>query len=101
VRITPSRRRPVLEGSPRISRSGDESDVVCDTKKKQMTDERKEQPVMGMTILRTVRRRRRQALWNGGCEILDPHNCKTLQVCGFTPLDGGKGFRLRGYIGPV
>lgn len=61
------------------------------------TDERKDRPVLGMTILRNVKRAG-DDIWEGG-EILDPDNGKVYRVR-LKPLDGGKKLEVRGYLGP-
>jgi len=66
---------------------------VCD----KCTDERKDKPVLGMTILRNVRQDEQdKTLWGGG-EILDPNNGKTYKTR-LQPVDGGKTMEMRGYI---
>lgn len=61
-------------------------------------DERKDKPVLGMTIIRNVRQDTDdKALWGGG-EILDPTNGKTYRTR-LKPVDGGKAMEMRGYIG--
>ena len=67
---------------------------VCD----KCTDDRKDKPVAGMTIIKAVKHSDSdKALWDGG-EILDPNNGKTYKVR-LTPGDGGKTLAVRGYIG--
>jgi uncharacterized protein (DUF2147 family) len=62
------------------------------------SDERKDQPMLGMTILRGVRHNPNDAsLWDGG-EILDPNNGKTYRVR-LRPSDDGQRLEVRGYIG--
>ena len=71
------------------------TDVVCD----KCTDERKDKPTLGMTLLRNVRKNANDAaLWDGG-DILDPINGKVYKVR-LKPIDGGKKLEVRGYIGP-
>ena len=60
------------------------------------SDERKDQPVVGMTILRNVRLGD-PGVWEGG-DILDPNNGKLYRVR-LRPTDGGKQMEVRGYIG--
>jgi uncharacterized protein (DUF2147 family) len=70
-------------------------DAKCD----KCTDERKDQPIAGMTILSDVKHSADDvALWEGG-KILDPNNGKTYRVR-LKPLDGGQSLEVRGYIGP-
>ncbi|MBT9492023.1 MAG: DUF2147 domain-containing protein [Paucibacter sp.] len=69
-------------------------DAKCD----KCSDDRKDKPVMGMTILRDVKKSSSDAeLWDGG-EILDPNNGKVYKVR-LKPVDGGKKMEVRGYIG--
>ncbi|HSV69866.1 MAG TPA: DUF2147 domain-containing protein [Methylibium sp.] len=69
-------------------------DAKCD----KCSDERKDQPVLGMTIVKGVKRNAdHPERWDGG-EILDPNKGKTYKVR-ITPVDGGKTLEVRGYIG--
>jgi uncharacterized protein (DUF2147 family) len=70
------------------------ADAKCD----KCSDERKDKPVMGMTILRDVKKSGSDSeLWDGG-DILDPNNGKVYKVR-LKPVDGGKKMEVRGYIG--
>ncbi len=69
-------------------------DARCD----QCSDERKDKPILGMTIIRGVKQDADdKAAWIGG-EILDPANGKTYKTKIWT-ADGGKTLNVRGYIG--
>jgi uncharacterized protein (DUF2147 family) len=57
---------------------------------------RKDQKVLGMTILEGVKRD--GSHWDGGT-ILDPNNGKVYKVR-LTPKDEGKALEVRGFIGP-
>ena len=70
------------------------ADAVCD----KCSDERKDQPVLGMTIIRGAKVEAGTGHWEGG-EILDPNNGKLYKLR-LKPLDGGKKLEVRGYIGP-
>ena len=62
------------------------------------TDERKDAPVVGLNIIRNVKKDEdRSDLWEGG-DILDPNNGKVYKVR-LKPEDGGKKLTVRGYIG--
>ena len=62
------------------------------------SDERKGQPIVGMTILRSVKQDADdKGLWDGG-DILDPKNGKVYKVR-LKPIDDGKKLEVRGYIG--
>ncbi|MCW5636721.1 MAG: DUF2147 domain-containing protein [Rubrivivax sp.] len=69
-------------------------DAKCD----KCTDARKDQPVLGMTIIEGVKKSAEEAYWDGG-SILDPNNGKTYRVR-LTLKDGGKTLEVRGFIGP-
>jgi len=69
-----------------------------DTKCDKCTDARKDQPVLGMTIVEGVKKNPDEPYWDGGT-ILDPNNGKTYKVR-LTPQDGGKTLQVRGFIGP-
>ncbi len=60
------------------------------------SDERKGQPVTGMTIIRSVKKGD-DGVWAGG-DILDPNNGKVYKVR-LKPVDGGKKLEVRGYLG--
>ncbi|MDH5340010.1 MAG: DUF2147 domain-containing protein [Rubrivivax sp.] len=62
------------------------------------TDARKDQPVLGMVIVRNVKAAADdKALWEGG-DILDPNNGKVYSVR-IKPIDGGAKLEVRGFIG--
>jgi uncharacterized protein (DUF2147 family) len=68
---------------------------LCD----KCTDERKDKPILGMTIVRNVKKSATdEGIWDGG-DILDPDNGKVYKVR-LKPVDGGKQLEVRGYIGP-
>ena len=70
-------------------------DATCD----KCTDERKDKPVLGMTILRNLKQDAEDKdAWSGG-EVLDPNNGKTYRAK-LKPIDGGKALQMRGYLGP-
>lgn len=72
----------------------DKANAKCD----KCSDERKDQPVVGMTIIRNVKKDEERAdLWSGG-DILDPNNGKVYKVR-LKPVDGGRKLEVRGYIG--
>ena len=61
-------------------------------------DERKDQPIVGMTIINGVKQDAEEpGLWDGGL-ILDPANGSTYKVR-LKTVDGGKKLEVRGYIG--
>ena len=69
----------------------DQSDAKC-TK---CVDERRDQPVLGMTIITGMRRAGEQ--WEGG-RILDPNNGKVYASL-MRLLEGGRKLEVRGYVG--
>ncbi len=70
-----------------------------DSKCDKCSDDRKDQPVLGMVILRNMKQDPDdQSVWAGG-EILDPNNGKTYRAR-IKPIDGGKELQMRGYLGP-
>jgi len=69
-----------------------------DAKCVKCSDERRDQPILGLTIVKGVKANADdKGLWDGG-EILDPNNGKTYKVR-MKPIDGGKKLEVRGYIG--
>jgi uncharacterized protein (DUF2147 family) len=65
----------------------------------QCTDERKDQPIVGMTIIRNIKASAGDAQVFEGGDILDPTNGKLYKLR-LRPLEGGKLLEVRGYIGP-
>ena len=69
--------------------------AICD----KCTDERKGQPIVGLTILRNLKQDAEdKTVWEGG-DVLDPNNGK-LYRARLKPVNGGKELQLRGYLGP-
>ena len=68
-------------------------DDVCD----KCSDERKDKPIVGLTIIRNAKNSGDDT-WEGG-DITDPNNGKVYRLR-LKPLDGGKRLEVRGYIGP-
>ena len=69
-----------------------EPNAKCDKCK----DDRKDQPIVGLQIIRGVKADG-EGVWGHG-EILDPNNGKTYRTR-LKPVDGGKKLEVRGYIG--
>jgi len=61
-------------------------------------DDRKNQAIIGMEIIRGVKKEAGEHVWSGG-KILDPNEGKEYNVR-FTPIEGGKKMQVRGYMGP-
>jgi len=70
---------------------GDDPAHLC----KECKDERKDKPIIGMTILWGLKKDGNS--WTGG-EILDPHNGK-IYSAKITPSGDGKSLNVRGFIG--
>ena len=70
-------------------------DATC----KDCKDERKDKPVLGMTILRNVKAHADDKTVFDGGDILDPNNGKVYRVR-LKPFDDGKKLEVRGYLGP-
>jgi len=62
-----------------------------------MHRERKNQPVIGLEIIRGVRQDEGKQVWEGG-KILDPENGKEYRVS-LTPDEDGAKLKVRGYLG--
>jgi uncharacterized protein (DUF2147 family) len=72
----------------------DKPDAVCDL----CTDERKDKPILGMTILRNIKKNTSDAQkWDGG-DILDPNNGKVYRAR-LNLAENNKTLNVRGYIG--
>jgi len=96
VRITDN--NGVLSGVVvRALKEDPKAKTVCDL----CTDDRKDQKIIGMQILRDLTREGKEAdyTWAGKGTILDPNNGKVYDVK-MVPVEGGKRLRVRGYIGP-
>ena len=59
---------------------------------------KKDQPIVGLTIIEGVKKNADEPYWDGGT-ILDPENGKTYKLR-LTPQDGGKTLQVRGFLGP-
>ncbi|MDP2017309.1 DUF2147 domain-containing protein [Hydrogenophaga sp.] len=69
--------------------------AVCD----KCTDERKDKPVLGMTILRNLKQSADDKTVYDGGDIVDPNNGKVYRTR-LKPVEDGKKLEMRGYIGP-
>ena len=65
---------------------------------KECSDERKNQPILGLEIIRGAQKAEGKDVWEGG-KILDPENGRnyTLRL---TPIEGCKKLEVRGSLGP-
>ena len=92
VRITES--GGVLSGRIEKLLAADASpDAKCD----KCQDDRKDKPIVGMEIIRGVKKAEAENTWEGGT-ILDPAEGKVYKVR-LQTADGGKKLEVRGYIG--
>ena len=62
------------------------------------SDDRKGQTILGMEIIRSVKKAAGNDYWDGG-EILDPEEGKLYRVR-LTPQEGGAKLQVRGFLGP-
>ena len=60
--------------------------------------DRKDQPMVGLEIIRGARKSADGNAWEGG-RVLDPENGREYRLK-LTPMDGGSKLDVRGYIGP-
>lgn len=61
-------------------------------------DERKDQPMVGLEILRGAKKAEGQDVWQDG-RILDPENGREYKLR-LTPIEGGRKLEVRGSFGP-
>jgi len=61
------------------------------------TDDRKDQPIVGLEIIRNAKKNENRDVWEGG-NILDPDEGKVYKLK-LTPIEGGKKLEVRGFIG--
>jgi uncharacterized protein (DUF2147 family) len=79
-----------LEKIYRTTFKGDETCVEC-------KDDRKDKPIIGLEIMRGLKKADDKDVWEGGT-IVDPDN-GTVYKARVTPIDGGKKLEMRGYVG--
>ena len=63
------------------------------------SDDRKNQPVVGLEIIRGAKKASGKNVWEDG-EILDPENGKTYALR-LTPIENGAKLEVRGSFGPI
>ena len=73
------------------------ADAKQDAKCDKCEDDRKDQPIVGMEIIRGVKKAEGENTWDGGT-ILDPAEGKVYKVR-LQPVEGGKKLEVRGYVG--
>ena len=84
----------VLSGRiERTFRTDVKTDAKCDLCK----DDRKNQPIIGLEIIRGLGKASGHDVWEGGT-VIDPDN-GTVYKLKMTPIDGGKKLEVRGFVG--
>ena len=73
-------------------------DARPDEKCVECKDDRKDQPMVGLEIIRGVKKAEGKDVWEDG-KIVDPENGRNYTVR-LTPIDGGKKLDVRGSFGP-
>lgn len=73
------------------------ADVKADTKCDLCKDDRKDQPIIGLEIIRGLSKVDGKDLWEGGT-VVDPDN-GTVYKLKMTPIEGGKKLEVRGFVG--
>lgn len=85
----------VLSGRiERLLRPDADPNAVCS----RCTDDRKDQPMVGLEIVRGARQAEGKSVWEGG-RILDPEKGSTYALR-LTPVENGARLEVRGSIGP-
>ncbi len=79
-----------VERSLLVNSTTDTNCLLC-------TDDRKNQPKVGLEIIRGGKKADGKEVWEGG-KILDPENGKEYSLR-LTPIEGGRKLEVRGYIG--
>ncbi|MFM8866046.1 MAG: DUF2147 domain-containing protein [Limnohabitans sp.] len=93
--VTIEDRGGVLHGRvTQFLRKGADPAARCD----KCSDDRRGQAILGMEIIRGVKKAAGDEHWDGG-EILDPEEGKLYRVR-LTPLEGGAKLQVRGFLGP-
>jgi len=69
--------------------------AVCD----KCSDDRKDQPILGLNILRGIKQSESDPTVYEGGSIVDPNNGKSYRAR-LKPVNGGAQLEMRGYLGP-
>ena len=77
----------------RVLDSKAKPDEKCD----KCEDDRKNQPIVGLELLRGLKKVDGKDVWEGGT-VVDPNN-GTIYKARVTTIDGGKKLEMRGYVG--
>lgn len=78
----------------KLLRKDAKQDALCT----ECSDDRKDQPMLGLEIIRGAKKAEGKDVWEGG-KILDPENGKTYTLR-MTPIEGGQKLEVRGSFGP-
>ena len=78
----------------KLLRKGADPKAVCS----QCSDDRKDQPLVGLEIIRGAKKAESKTVWEDG-KILDPENGSSYSLK-LTPVDAGNKLEVRGSIGP-
>ena len=78
----------------KLLRKGADPKAVCS----QCSDDRKDQPLVGLEIIRGAKKAEGKTVWEDG-KILDPKNGSSYSLK-LTPVDAGNKLEVRGSIGP-
>ena len=73
------------------------ADAKPDAKCIECKDDRKDQPIVGLEVLRGLKKVDGKDVWEGGT-VVDPDN-GTVYRAKVTPIEGGKKLEMRGYVG--
>jgi len=73
-------------------------DAKPDEKCVECRDERKDQPMVGLEIIRGAKKAESKDVWEDG-KILDPENGREYRLR-LTPIEGGSKLEVRGSFGP-
>jgi uncharacterized protein (DUF2147 family) len=79
----------------KVLRKGADPAAKCD----KCSDDRKNQPVVGLEIIRGAKKASGKNVWEDG-EILDPENGRTYALR-LTPIENGAKLEVRGSFGPI
>ena len=79
----------------KVLRKDADSAAKCD----KCSDDRKNQPVVGLEIIRGAKKASGKNVWEDG-EILDPENGRTYALR-LTPIENGAKLEVRGSFGPI
>ena len=74
------------------------ADAKPDDKCTKCDDDRKDKPILGLEIIRGVKKSDEPGVWGGG-EILDPENGRSYRAT-LRVVEGGKKLEVRGSFGP-